>query len=267
MPEGHTVHRTANDFNRLFKGQTVTIASPQGRFTDAALVSGRRLIRAWAIGKQLFLKFEGGLNIRIHLGIYGKWSFQTLEPDALPPEPIGQVRARFSTSHAFADLRGPTVCEVIDDQAVKMVAARLGPDPLNPDKAGIEAARFVERVRRSATPIGLLLMNQDVIAGIGNVYRAEILFRAGIEPHTPGSALSTEQLYEIWRDAVELLKVGVAKGVMITRDDLRHKKPTKAEQNWVYKRQGQPCYRCGAPIAIELMAARKLYWCPNCQKR
>ena len=214
----------------------------------------------------MFLKFEGGLNIRIHLGIYGKWSFQTLETDALPPEPVGQVRARFSTATAFADLRGPTICEVIDDGSVKQVAQRLGPDPLNSDRKGQEAERFIDRVSRSATPIGLLLMNQDVIAGIGNVYRAEILFRAGINPHTPGKDLKREQLVEIWRDSVELLKVGVAKGSMITRDALRHKNPTRAEQNWIYKREGQACYRCGSKIAIELMAARKLYWCPGCQK-
>lgn len=265
MPEGHTVHRTANDFNRLFKGHKVSIDSPQGRFTDANLVTGRTLIRASAIGKQLFLKFEGGLNIRIHLGIYGKWRFQELATDALPPEPVGQVRARFTTATAFADLRGPTVCEVIDDAAVWQVESRLGPDPLNPDRTGRESERFIERVSKSAMAIGLLLMNQDVIAGIGNVYRAEILFRAGINPHTPGRDLSREQLVEIWRDSVELLKVGVAKGSMITRDDLRHKKPKRSEQNWIYKREGQPCYRCGSKIAIELMAARKLYWCPGCQ--
>jgi formamidopyrimidine-DNA glycosylase len=109
-------------------------------------------------------------------------------------------------------------------------------------------------------------MNQEVIAGIGNVYRAEILFRAEIDPHTPGSALTESQIGEIWRDCVELLKVGVQKGTMITRDELRHKKPSRREQNWIYKREGDPCYRCGSIIEIELMAARKLYWCPGCQK-
>jgi endonuclease-8 len=108
-------------------------------------------------------------------------------------------------------------------------------------------------------------MNQDVIAGIGNVYRAEILFRAGIDPHTPGNTLSTSNLEEIWRDSVDLLQVGVKTGFMITRDELRKKRPTKAERNFVYKREGLPCRVCGTNISIEIMATRKLYFCAGCQ--
>ncbi len=264
MPEGHTVQRTANDFNRLFKGQKLQIVSPQGRFaTEAKLVSGVELKLARAIGKQLFLDFTNDLTVRIHLGIYGKWNFQAYEESL--PEPFGQVRARFIGADHFADLRGPTVCEVIAKESVKAIEKRLGPDPLNPNPKNKESDRFIERVQRTKTPIGLLLMNQEVISGIGNVYRAEILFRAGISPHRPGSSLSSEQLGEIWSDAVDLMKVGVATGFMITRDELRKKKPTKSERNFVYKREGLPCRICGTNISIEIMATRKLYWCVECQ--
>jgi formamidopyrimidine-DNA glycosylase len=108
-------------------------------------------------------------------------------------------------------------------------------------------------------------MNQEIISGIGNVYRAEILFRAGISPHRLGNSLGETQLKEIWRDSVDLLKVGVKTGFMITRDELRNKKPNKADRNFVYKREGLPCRVCSTNLTIEIMATRKLYWCVGCQ--
>lgn len=266
MPEGHTVHRTANDFNRLFAGRPVYVSSPQGRFEiGAQLLDQHTLVRANAIGKQLFLAFDNDLTLRIHLGIYGKWNIHRVgRLDA--PEPIGQVRARFANDDVVSDLRGPTVCEVITNEQVLDVEKRLGPDPLNPDPGGREATRFVTKVLSSKTAIGLLLMNQEVIAGIGNVYRAEILFRAGIDPHVPGNQLQQIQVEGLWRDSVDLLKVGVKTGFMITRDELRTKRPTKTERNFIYKREGLPCRVCGTNISIELMAARKLYFCAGCQK-
>ena len=264
MPEGHTVHRTANQFNKLFAGEPVTVESPQGRFSAGAkTISGKRLTKARAIGKQMFLEFENDLTLRIHLGIYGKWSFSNHTGEL--PDATGQVRARFNNTRALADLRGPTVCEVISRHEVKAVEQRLGPDPLNSNPRGRELERFIQRVTKSKTPIGLALMNQDVISGIGNVYRAELLFRSGISPHFPGNELSVQQLTEIWNDAVMLLKVGVKTGFMITRDELFTKKPTKEERNFVYKREGLPCRNCETNISLELMAARKLYWCVTCQ--
>jgi formamidopyrimidine-DNA glycosylase len=212
----------------------------------------------------MFLDFDNDLTLRIHLGIYGKWSFVDVA-DSIP-EPIGQVRARFLNAKSLADLRGPTVCEVITQDEVRAVENRLGPDPLNPDPTGEAARKFIERVRSSRTSIGQLLMNQEVISGIGNVYRAELLFRAQLSPYVSGASLPKELLQGIWADSVELLKVGVAKGVMITRDELRNKRPKKADRNYVYKREGQPCLVCEQEIAIDLMATRKLYFCPNCQK-
>jgi len=263
MPEGHTVHRIANAFQADFAGRKVTITSPQGRFnTEAALVSGLELFRARAIGKQMFLEFDGGAIVRIHLGIYGKWQFH----DSATAEITGQVRARFISGEKCADLRGPTVCEVIGKAEAKKVFDRLGPDPLNANPSNREAQRFITRVQASKSPIGLLLMNQDVIAGIGNVYRAELLFRAQITPHRPGNLCTTEELQAIWDDSVKLLRIGVKTGFMITKELLFRKNPTKAERNWVYKREGFPCERCGASVQIELMATRKLYWCPGCQK-
>ena len=262
MPEGHTVQRTANEFNEHFQGRKLKVDSPQGRFSsEAKLINNRVLIQARAIGKQLFLDFDNGLTCRIHLGIYGKWRFTSQKNKEL----TGQVRARFFTREYLADLRGPTVCEVIDSKTVKFIEQRLGPDPTNPDPRKTELARFVDRVSNSKSPIGLLLMNQDVVSGIGNVYRAELLFRAGISPHIPGNELEVTAIKSLWVDAVKLMKVGVATGLMITRDELAKKNPVKAERNFVYKREGERCLRCQSLVAIEMMNSRKLYWCPGCQ--
>lgn len=265
MPEGHTVHRIAGEFRKNFAAQKVSVTSPQGRFAEeASLVSGKKLITAEAFGKQMFLHFSNSLQIRIHLGIYGKWQIQ---PIAKSQEiPWGQVRARFQSQTFVADLRGPTACEVLDANSAAEVIAKLGPDPLRSDDTGTQRLRFIEKVTGSKSAIGLLLMNQSVIAGIGNVYRAEILFRQRINPHTPGNKLSPEQLSSVWDDAVKLLGFGVKKGIMVTRDEFLGKSPKLEDRYFVYKRNGLPCRVCGRKVVMEEMATRKLYYCPKCQK-
>lgn len=259
MPEGHTVHRTARHFQRSFAGNLVEVSSPQGRFSDANLITGSKLLSSKAIGKQLFLHFEPA-TLRIHLGIYGKWSFSTIEE---VPEPKGLVRARFISGNHLADLRGPTACELLDASQLSLVQSKLGPDPLDPLADG---ERFISKVTRSKTAIGQLLMDQSVIAGIGNVYRAELLFRAGINPFTPGNSLTSEQVLNLWLDAVALMPLGVRTGLMLTREGFLKAKTRKEDRYYVYKREGQPCRECGGPISLALMATRKLYWCGNCQK-
>lgn len=262
MPEGHTVHRTAKQFQKLFSGSEVLVTSPQGRFTDAELISGQRLRKSEAWGKQMFLHFETAV-LRIHLGIYGKWKFQTFQEH--PPEPIGQVRARFLSGNQLADLRGPTACELTDFDKLPELFLRLGPDPLRPDPEGKARARFVDTVTKRKVAIGQLLMDQSVIAGIGNVYRAELLFRAGLSPYTPGQLVPKELIAGIWDDAVRLMPIGVKTGLMLTREGFMRGRPSKEARYYVYKREGLECRECGSIIAIDLMQARKLYFCPSCQ--
>jgi formamidopyrimidine-DNA glycosylase len=199
------------------------------------------------------------------LGIYGKWNFYD-GPISKAPEVWGQVRARFGSNTASADLRGPTVCEVVDAEDVLQVLRRLGPDPLRPDPSGKEGLRFVSKVRGSAVPIGALLMNQAVISGIGNVYRAELLFRAGISPHKPGNKVSEQDLLPIWDDAVALMKIGVKTGMMLTREGFLKGRVLVVERYNVYKREGLPCRKCGKKVKLELFYGRKLYWCNTCQR-
>src|SRR5690606_1040186 len=186
--------------------------------------------------------------------------------ETFPPEPIGQVRLRLLTDTAVADLRGAMVCEVLDPDGVAAVIAKQGPDPLLDDSKEAED-RFTATVRKKATPIGLLLMDQSVVSGIGNVYRAELLFRARLNPHTPGRLVPEELVRELWRDWDHLLAIGVETGQMLTMDGLdtdsyRAALANRADRHWVYHRTGEPCRVCGTHIVMELAAARKLYWCP-----
>ncbi|HEY0260379.1 MAG TPA: DNA-formamidopyrimidine glycosylase family protein [Lacisediminihabitans sp.] len=189
--------------------------------------------------------------------------------ESFPPEPIGAVRVRLLTDDAVADLRGPTKCVVQSPEEVEATLAKLGPDPLVDDPAEGEA-RFLSVVRKKPTPIGLLLMDQNVVSGIGNVYRAELLFRARLDPHIPGKDLPEETIRALWRDWTHLLEVGVKTGQMLTMDDLDPEAYRKAlahrdDRHWVYHRAGLPCRICGTNILMEEMGGRKLYWCPKDQ--
>ncbi|WP_010203071.1 Fpg/Nei family DNA glycosylase [Salinibacterium sp. PAMC 21357] len=186
-----------------------------------------------------------------------------------PPEPIGAVRVRLLTADTCADLRGPTACQVLNPDEVQVALNKLGPDPLVDDNGEAEE-RFVATVHKKQTAIGLLLMDQSVVSGIGNVYRAEILFRARLDPHTPGKLIPEELLRELWRDWAHLLEIGVRTGQMMTMEGLTDEDYTaalanRADRHWVYHREGLPCRICGTNIAMELASARKLYWCPSCQ--
>jgi endonuclease VIII len=194
------------------------------------------------------------------------------ELDAFPPEPIGAVRLRLLTDTAVADLRGPTACEVFDPQQVQKLLAKLGPDPMH-DASRKAENRFVERVLKSATPIGLQLMDQSVVAGIGNVYRAELLFRARLNPHAPGRSIPEPALRRLWKDWAHLLAVGVETGQMMTRDDLRTEEDyrramaSRDERHYVYKRTGQRSPRGKGTVVMEEMGGRNLYWAPGWQTR
>jgi endonuclease-8 len=186
--------------------------------------------------------------------------------DTFPPEPIGAVRVRLLASDTVADLRGPTACEVLQPEEVQAVIAKLGPDPLV-DDATEGRDRFVNAAIKKATPIGLVLMDQNVVSGIGNVYRAELLFRARLDPHKPAKLVPRETLEGLWGDWTYLLGVGVQTGQMLTMDGLSDEEYVNAlarrdDRHWVYHRTGKPCRVCGTPIVMEMAAGRKLYFCP-----
>jgi endonuclease-8 len=264
MPEGHSLKRAAIMWNRN-AGQLARVSSPQGRFAeDAALIDRRRFRKAWSHGKHLFLEFEPNYTVHIHLGLYGK-HHQHLTP---APAPVGAVRMRIRFSNRTIDLNGPTKCEVLDDAGVQKVLDRLGPDPLKLDEA---PASFIARVAKLKTPVGKLLMDQNEIAGIGNVYRAEILFMRGLSPFTPAKDISSAEWRSLWILTSELMTHGVehSGGIETVYSGApqplgmpREIQAACAKRTYVYKRATQPCVLCGNPVKAETFHGRMLYWCP-----
>ena len=262
MPEGHTLHRLARLHQRRYAESSVRVSSPQGRFADAALLDGVVFRRASAWGKHLFHHYEGGGIVHVHLGLYG-----TFREHRTPmPEPRGQVRMRIVGTDYGTDLRGPTACEVIDEAQVSTILARLGPDPLRSDA---DPGPAWTRISMSRKAIGALLMDQSVLAGVGNVYRSELLFRHGIDPYRPGREIDEAEFGAAWLDLVELMKVGVRRGrIIVVRPEHDHGAPAygpKRPRTYVYRRAGEPCRLCGTPIRTAEMAGRNLFWCPGCQ--
>jgi formamidopyrimidine-DNA glycosylase len=259
MPEGHTLHRLADQHRRQFAGQVIAVSSPQGRF-PAELVDGRVLDDVTAYGKHLFAAF-GDRIVHVHLGLYGKFESGT----GAPPPGRGALRMRWVAEGGWTDLRGPTACEVLTPSEVDAVRARLGPDPL---QRRADGNRAFERIRRSRAPVAGLLMDQQVVAGVGNVYRAELLFRHRIDPYLPGRAVEPDTWEAMWRDLVALMRAGVRSGRIITTApaDRPRRAPVRYEDaHYVYRRHGLPCRIDGTPIRMQPLSARKLYWCPTCQ--
>lgn len=271
MPEGHVIHRLARRQTRRLGGTRVRVASPQGRFEhEAAALDGLIFRRADAWGKHLIQRFDDGSRgagarrelVHIHLGIYGRF-----DEFGLPaPEPVGQVRMRIVGDDGGLDLRGPNTCELYTPADLDALLARIGPDPLRADADPDAAWRAISRSRR---PIGSLLMDQKVISGVGNIYRAEVLFRAGIDPLRPGTSLTRAELDVIWADLVALMQTGVRRGhihVVEPADD--HGAPAYAPdrpRTYVYRRSGEECRHCGQTVVWRELGGRNLFWCPSCQ--
>jgi endonuclease-8 len=293
MPEGNEIHRWAERHQAAFAGKPVLVDGPQGRFLDSDVLHGRKLLQVRAVGKHLGYDFGKDRILHIHLGLQGDF---TEGSGPLPPVK-GALRLRFwnaaairkpavpgaskrhawyssddGTGHlqpaqiAWVELRGPMDCTVWTNAQWDLLLDRLGPDPLNGD--GPEKA--IERIAKSKKPIGILLMEQDIMAGIGNIYRAELLFRARQSPFTPGREVAPAVLKQIWKEAAPLMRAGMVDRRIVTTlaKDREHKRgPVQVgDEHYVYRRNGQPCRICGTKVMKrEGFAGRNLFWCPVCQ--
>jgi formamidopyrimidine-DNA glycosylase len=264
VPEGHTIHRLARDHGRLLAGRVVSASSPQGRFAvGAAVLDGRELRRIEAYGKHLFYRWDGGAVLHVHLGLFGSFRTRRGEPPAAPGP---AVRLRLAVDGLAVDLSGPTDCSLGDESDRDRIVARLGPDPL---RADADPDRFLARVGRSRAPIGGLLLDQSVIAGVGNVYRAEALFVCGIDPERPGASLDADARTALWDTVGSMLRAGVKANRIVTVDraelglppGARHR---RGETTYAYKRR--ECLRCGSAIRWFPLANRPCYACPGCQR-
>jgi endonuclease-8 len=292
MPEGNEIHRWAERHYAAFGGRPVRVDGPQGRFTDSAVIDRQKLKRVMAVGKHLGYDFGKDRILHVHLGLQGDftegsgplpavrgalrlrmWNAEAVKNPAGPnaSKPHGWYSEDDGSDNltpetiAWVELRGPMDCTVYTQEMWEKLLARLGPDPLNGD--GPE--KFIERVKRSKKTIGELLMDQSVAAGIGNIFRAELLYRAKLNPFTPGKDVAEKTLRSIWKDVGLLMKAAMVDRRIVTTKpkDRPHKsgKALKEEAHYVYRRQGRPCFICGTKILTEVMAGRNLFWCPFCQ--
>ncbi|MGA8046832.1 MAG: DNA-formamidopyrimidine glycosylase family protein [Dermatophilaceae bacterium] len=219
MPEGHTLHRLALALEEAFAGTRPRASSPQGRFVEgAAMLDGRFLERVDAWGKHLFLTYAEDVILNVHLGLIGVFDVTRHDgPDRVPP-PVGAVRLRLVGETHVADLRGATLVEIVTPEQLDATVARLGPDPLRAGTEGNDPERALARLSRTGRTIAEVLMDQSIVAGVGNVYRSEVLFRQRVNPLRAAREIRPATFRAIWDDLVELLPLGVAFGQIITME-------------------------------------------------
>ena len=270
MPEGHTIHRLARLHTADLAGHQVAVDSPQGRFAEGARKLDGGVVRGVdAHGKHLFYRWDapaGALTLHVHLGLFG--AFTRHDTSVSPtPAPSPATRIRLSTRAVTIHLTGPTVTELLEPAAEDVLRARLGPDPLDrsADPEPVWAA-----FQRRRSPVGAVLLDQRVLVGVGNVYRAEALFLCGIHPGRPANELDRETFDTVWATLRRLLRMGARSGRIVTvvpRDVGATSRAaiTGDDRLYVYRRTGQPCRRCGTPIRSWTLAARTISACPRCQ--
>ncbi len=265
MPEGHTIHRAARDHERDLGGRRVKVSSPQGRFDTEALADAdgcASLRSVEAYGKHLFYRFEPDFVVHVHLGLFGR--FHRRRSPAPPPRATTRLRLEGDT--ITIDLVGPTACDLLTPEEMRAITARLGPDPL---RADARPRSFYAHLARSRSPVGAVLMDQSVICGVGNVYRAEVLHLLGIHPDTPAKEIPPETARAMWRLVVGLLRRGVEEKRIVTTRGLVLAKPRervlRAESTHVYGRR--TCRSCQGEVATYTLRARTVYCCESCQPR
>ncbi|KAL3930786.1 MAG: hypothetical protein SGBAC_011611 [Bacillariaceae sp.] len=287
MVEGHSVHRVATLHRQRLVGKKFTAWSPNGRFTDGAnAINGKTFSRIEAHGKNLFCFFGDNVNqksitevasksevitdkedqdydcdvelVHVHFGMAGAWAVYS--NDETPPEPTPTNRLRLECDGIVADLSAMTV-QHGGLELYRTKLAKLGEDPLRED-ANPDA--LWARIQKSKKGIGALIMDQSFFTGPGNIYRAEILFKAGVHPNRPGMALEREEFDRVWEQTVLLLQRGYETGSILTVDP----KEAKALGNPRLRRyiyNTAKCPRCGTSIQSWPINNRTCYACPKCQ--
>lgn len=253
MPEGHTIHRLARDLARDLVGHPLRVSSPQGRVRTEG-VDGSRLEGTEAIGKHLLLHFSDA-TLHVHLGLFGR--FRRVRAPRAPSRPT--IRLRLESDAWVWELSGATASEWIDDAAIDALTERLGPDPLSPRA---DPKRVWQVISRSRRPLAALLLDQKVIAGIGNVYRAEILHILRLPPDLRGQQLAHPTFRKLWRVTQALLERGVKERRIRTVEGSSRGAGRKDSVH-VYGRPS--CRSCGAGVRRATVAQRTLYYCPACQ--
>jgi formamidopyrimidine-DNA glycosylase len=262
MPEGNTILRLARAHNRDLAGRRVAVSAAQKTFAkEARDLDGGVFEKAEARGKHLFHHWRGGPIVHVHLGRFGDFHRRP----APPPSPRPTVRMRLATRDVAWDLIGPPTCEIVTPEERAAILARLGPDPLS---AKPDAERVFARLRRTDIPIAHALLDQRIISGVGNIFRAEALFVDGIHPLRPASSLTPAELTRLWTTVRRMMRRSVASARILTiepADRPPGRRRSGARSLYVY--QEQACLRCGGRIRSFPLSGRTMYACETCQPR
>jgi len=273
VPEGDTIHRAAQTMNRALKGDR--IVSFETGYAHVALanenapVVGRTVALVEAAGKHLLVRFSGDLVLRTHMRMNGSWHLY--RPGERWQKPASDMRVCFATERFVAVGFNVPDAELVSTQAIlRGPVGELGPDLLAPD---FDAAEALRRLReRAELPLGEALLRQRSVAGIGNVYKSELLFLAGLSPFAKLATASDDALTKLLANARRLLQANArdtSEAAIVTYRGLRRTtgRADPGERLYAYGRSGKPCRNCGAAIAFakQGLEARVTYWCPRCQ--
>jgi len=272
MPEGDTIYRAAVAMHRALAGRVVTrfesVYPAVTRVADDRPIVGRTIQSVSARGKHLLIAFSGDLVLRTHMRMNGSWHLY--RAGIKWQRPARDMRVLVGAGDVEAVGFNVPVAELLTMRELARHAQlnALGPDLLDPAFDPAEAARRMRARGRDA--IGAVLLNQRVVAGIGNVFKSEILFLAGIEPYTPVAALADADIERLVAISREQLAANVLTRSQTLTPSIGRRTTRSLDPNrklWVYGRGGKPCRRCGAPILARKsgLDARLTYWCPRCQ--
>jgi endonuclease-8 len=274
VPEGDTIFRAARTLHRALAGRTVTaFESPLPALTrvdDDAPLAGRTVDRVWARGKHLLMALSGDLVLHTHMRMNGSWHIY--RPGERWRLPRSRMRVALHTDAFVAVGFDVPVAELLDSRGLGRTRslAALGPDLLGGEFD--EAAALTRLRAHDALAIGEALLDQRIVAGIGNVYKSEACFVARVDPFAPVSALSDVRLRSLLTVARTLLQANVSetsRSGIVTYRGLDAARRGGGAAHWVYGRRGKPCRRCGTAVAARKQGidARTTYWCPRCQRQ
>jgi endonuclease VIII len=259
VPEGDTVWLAGRRLHEALSGQVLTATDfrvPQLATTDLA---GRRVVEVVSRGKHLLTRIEPDLTLHTHFLMDGSWHLYR-RGDRWRGGPAWQVRVVLETDSRVAVGYRLPVVELVPTAEENRVVGHLGPDLLGPDWDADEAVRRL--TARPERAIGEALLDQRNLAGIGNLYKAEVLFLRGVNPWTPVGQVS--DLHAMVQLARQLLLTNRDRPAQVTTGDIR-----RGQQHWVFEREGKPCRRCGTRLARAGQGqppfTRVIYWCPSCQ--
>jgi endonuclease-8 len=257
VPEGDTVRQTARRLHERLAGKTLLRGELRHPRLSAVDLKGREVLAARSIGKHLFVRFDNGLSLHNHLGMDGSWRF--LAPGARLGHQVRAVLATEDTLAVGLNLKQLALVRTPDeDRSVQ----HLGPDLLDPDWSPAHAAEAAARLARDPTrEIGVALLDQTVLAGVGNVYKAEVCFLLGVSPWSPVSDINPEAAVTLSHDLL------VRNADTVNRNTTGDPRPGR--DLWVYGRTRTPCLRCGGRVRVATQGAdtreRVAYYCPTCQ--